>query len=87
MPVKCLKRLGLASGLFFLALFWGLNGWFQSMGFPPCARILANWYSVSERGLVWSIWNISHQLGAIGARRPRRGAVGRSHHGGGGAVP
>lgn len=62
----CNAAFGLSSGLLFLALFWALNGWFQSMGFPPCARLLANWYSVSERGLIWSIWNISHQVGAVG---------------------
>jgi phosphoglycerate transporter family protein len=55
---------GWSPSLWALALLWGLNGWFQSMGFPPCARLLANWYSVSERGLMWSIWNISHQIGA-----------------------
>lgn len=56
---------GLSSSLWFLAFFWGLNGWFQSMGFPPCARLLANWYSVSERGVKWSIWHISHQIGGV----------------------
>jgi sugar phosphate permease len=48
-----------------LALFWTLNGWFQSMGFPPCARLLSHWYSVSERGRTWGLWNTSHQLGAF----------------------
>lgn len=56
---------GLSSAFWFLAIFWGLNGWFQSMGFPPCARLLANWYSASERGVKWSIWHISHQIGGF----------------------
>ncbi|MFH1728378.1 MAG: MFS transporter [Pseudomonadota bacterium] len=56
---------GSSSALWFLAIFWGLNGWFQSMGFPPCAKLLANWYSVSERGTMWSIWHISHQIGGV----------------------
>jgi phosphoglycerate transporter family protein len=55
---------GLAGSLWALAALWALNGWFQSMGFPPCARILAHWFSVSERGFSWSLWNISHQVGA-----------------------
>ncbi|MBI2343959.1 MAG: MFS transporter [Deltaproteobacteria bacterium] len=56
---------GLSSATWCLALFWGLNGWFQSMGFPPCAKMLANWYSVSERGTNWAIWHSSHQLGGF----------------------
>jgi OPA family sugar phosphate sensor protein UhpC-like MFS transporter len=48
-----------------LALWWALNGWFQSMGFPPCARLLSHWYSVSERGRTWALWNTSHQLGGF----------------------
>lgn len=55
---------GLADALWALAALWTLNGWFQSMGFPPCARILAHWFSVSERGFTWSLWNTSHQVGA-----------------------
>lgn len=54
---------GWSSALVAFLLFWGINGWVQSMGFPPCARLLAHWYSVSERGLMWGIWNTSHQIG------------------------
>ena len=54
---------GMSSALWTLAVFWGINGYVQAMGFPPCARLLANWYSVSERGFTWSIWHVSHQVG------------------------
>jgi phosphoglycerate transporter family protein len=57
---------GWSSALWMLVLFWGLNGWVQSMGFPPCARLLANWYGVSERGFMWGLWNTSHQIGGAG---------------------
>lgn len=56
---------GLSSSFWCLALFWALNGWFQSMGFPPCSKVLANWYSVSERATKWAVWHISHQVGAF----------------------
>lgn len=46
-----------------LAIFWGLNGWFQGWGWPGCAKLLTHWYSQSERGRWWSIWNTSHNLG------------------------
>jgi MFS transporter, OPA family, glycerol-3-phosphate transporter len=42
---------------------WGLNGFFQGMGWPPCGRIMGHWFSESERGLTFSIWNTSHNLG------------------------
>ncbi len=56
---------GLSSSLFFFALFWGLNGWFQGFGWPPCARFLTQWYSHSERGAWWSSWNVSHNVGGF----------------------
>lgn len=56
---------GLSSSLLMFAFLWGLNGWFQGFGWPPCARFLTHWYSHSERGSWWSTWNISHNLGAF----------------------
>lgn len=56
---------GMSSSLLLFSLFWGLNGWFQGFGWPPCARFLTHWYSHSERGAWWSTWNISHNVGAF----------------------
>ncbi|MCB1119332.1 MAG: MFS transporter [Chlamydiia bacterium] len=56
---------GMSSSLWFFCLFWGLNGWFQGFGWPPCARFLTHWYSHSERGSWWSSWNVSHNVGAF----------------------
>lgn len=56
---------GMSSSILMFALFWGLNGWFQGFGWPPCARFLTHWYSQSERGAWWSTWNISHNVGAF----------------------
>lgn len=61
----CNILFGLSSTLVFFALFWGLNGWFQGFGWPPCARFLTQWYSHSERGAWWSTWNVSHNLGGF----------------------
>lgn len=57
---------GLASSALVLGILWLLNGWFQGMGFPPCARILAHWFAPAERGRMWGIWNGSHMIGAAG---------------------
>lgn len=54
---------GFSSSLVLFAIFWGLNGWFQGFGWPPCARLLTHWYSRSERGRWWSWWNTSHNVG------------------------
>jgi len=51
--------------LWVLAFFWGANGWFQSMGFPPIAKSLSFWYSTNERGMKWSFWSTSHELGTF----------------------
>ncbi len=59
--------MGMGAGLTFLILFWGLNSWFQSMGFPPIARLLTHWFSPREIGTKWSIWSCSHQIGSAAA--------------------
>jgi MFS transporter, OPA family, sugar phosphate sensor protein UhpC len=56
---------GLSSSMFLFAVFWGLNGWFQAFGWPPCARFLTHWYSHSERGSWWATWNVSHNVGGF----------------------
>lgn len=56
---------GFSSSLWLFAIFWGLNGWFQGWGWPPCARLLTHWYSQSERGTWWSVWSTSHNIGGF----------------------
>ncbi len=54
---------GMSSSICFFAIFWGLNGWFQGWGWPPCARLLTHWYSQEERGTWWGIGSTSHNVG------------------------
>jgi OPA family glycerol-3-phosphate transporter-like MFS transporter len=42
---------------------WAINGFVQGMGWPPCGRSMGHWFSESERGLTFSIWNVSHNVG------------------------
>jgi OPA family glycerol-3-phosphate transporter-like MFS transporter len=44
-------------------MLWTLNGLAQGMGWPPCGRVMGHWFSESERGLTFSIWNTSHNVG------------------------
>ena len=57
--------MGFGSSLFFFALLWGLNGCFQSMGWPACARIITHWFSPKELGSKWALWASAHQIGAV----------------------
>ena len=40
-------------------------GWLSGMGWPPCGRIMAHWFSQNERSFKMSIWNISHTFGSF----------------------
>src|SRR3989442_4640229 len=54
---------GFNSAVVTLGLIWMANGWFQGMGFPPCARLLAHWFPPKRLASRMSIWNISHSIG------------------------
>lgn len=56
--------LGFSSSFIMLALLFMCNAWFQSMGWPPAARMLTQWFSPSELGTKWALWASSHQIGA-----------------------
>jgi phosphoglycerate transporter family protein len=56
--------MGFSSTLYYFILFWSLNAVFQSMGWPPCARLLTHWFSPREIGTKWALWNSSQQIGA-----------------------
>jgi OPA family glycerol-3-phosphate transporter-like MFS transporter/OPA family sugar phosphate sensor protein UhpC-like MFS transporter len=36
---------GMSTAVVTLGVVWMLNGWFQGMGFPPCARLMTHWFS------------------------------------------
>ncbi|HZM03671.1 MAG TPA: MFS transporter [Candidatus Saccharimonadales bacterium] len=55
---------GVNSVVVVLGLLWIANGWFQGMGFPPCARLLTHWFSPKELATKMSVWNTSHSIGA-----------------------
>ncbi len=54
---------GVLSSIPIMIVLAAFNGWFQGMGYPPGAKTMTNWFSVSERGVWWSWWNVSHNLG------------------------
>lgn len=53
------------SPIVFFSIFWGINGFMQSMGSPIGPKVMSSWFSVSERGTKYSIYNTCHNLGAF----------------------
>ncbi|MFU2047365.1 MFS transporter family glucose-6-phosphate receptor UhpC [Avibacterium gallinarum] len=54
---------GLSSSLLVFMSLWILNAWFQGWGWPACSKLLTAWYSRTERGAWWSVWNTAHNVG------------------------
>lgn len=59
------KGMVISQGIFYVifAILWGINGWTQSMGAPPCVVSLSRWYPLSRRGTFYGFWSLSHNLG------------------------
>jgi OPA family glycerol-3-phosphate transporter-like MFS transporter/OPA family sugar phosphate sensor protein UhpC-like MFS transporter len=55
---------GFSTSVVALGIFWMINGWFQGMGYPPCARLLTHWFGPKELATKMAIWNASHTIGA-----------------------
>ncbi len=52
------------TGLVF-AIAWGVNGLFQSTGWPNNVRAMAPWFSRDARGAVMGIWCTNYQVGGL----------------------
>lgn len=64
LSAACNFIFGFSSAVLIFGLVWMLNGWFQGMGYPPCARLLTHWVPPKELATKMSVWNISHSVGA-----------------------
>lgn len=70
---------GFSSSIVMFTLLWMVNAWFQGWGWPSCSKLLTTWYSRSERGFWWSLWNTAHNVG--GALIPLLVGVVTLHYG------
>lgn len=53
-----------ATGSYGLHLvLWTINGFVQGMGYGPCTRGLSHWFSARERGTIFGMWNVAHNVG------------------------
>jgi sugar phosphate permease len=53
---------GLSAGFYFLVLVWATNGYFQSLGWTPCVRVVGNWVPVQRRGKAMGIIGTGYQV-------------------------
>jgi sugar phosphate permease len=47
-----------------LLALWTFNACFQSLGWPPCAKLLTTWFDEREIGKRWGVCNSAHAIGA-----------------------
>lgn len=55
--------LGFCSTWTMILTIYTLSMCFQSLGWPPCARLLTHWFSPKEIATKWAMWNSSQQIG------------------------
>lgn len=55
--------LGFTNVFLFFIILWGINGWVQSKGAPPCIISLSRWFGNKERGTYYGLWSSSHNIG------------------------
>lgn len=55
--------LGFSENAYLFIILWAFNGWFQSMGSAPSCVSIFQWFEVSRRGTIYSIWAGSHNIG------------------------
>ena len=48
-----------AIGFKTLAIPWGVNGYFQALGWAPGGKVLSNWWGVTERGKVFGLYTFA----------------------------
>lgn len=49
--------------LIIMVIIWGLNGYFQSMGWGPTVKAMANWFPVRIRGRISGLLGTSYIIG------------------------
>ncbi len=53
---------GFSTGFYFLLFVWATNGYFQSLGWTPCIRVVSNWVPVTRRGAAIGIIGTGYQV-------------------------
>ena len=59
----CNIYFGFAGGLVQMIIVWGVNGYFQSMGWSPNVKLLGDWFPKEERGQIMGFYGTCYQVG------------------------
>ena len=54
---------GFSSGITIMVAIWALNGYFQSIGWAPSVKTIANWFPPNMRGKMGGLLGSSYQIG------------------------
>jgi OPA family glycerol-3-phosphate transporter-like MFS transporter len=54
-----------STSLLSLGALWGLNGYFQAMGWAPGSRLLSNWFGKHERGRVFGAYVFAAGMASV----------------------
>ncbi|QCI65971.1 MFS transporter [Phreatobacter stygius] len=54
-----------ATGIVSLGVCWGINGYFQAMGWAPGSRLLSNWWGRHDRGKVFGWYVFAAGLASV----------------------
>lgn len=54
---------GFSRGITLMIVIWALNGYFQSMGWAPSVKTIANWFPPNMRGKMGGLLGSSYQIG------------------------
>ncbi|MFM7199744.1 MAG: MFS transporter [Myxococcota bacterium] len=61
----CSVAFGMSGSGMLLVLFWCLNGFFQSSGWPGNIKAMTPWFGSTSRGKVMGVWSTCYQVGGI----------------------
>ncbi|NLJ56601.1 MAG: MFS transporter [Firmicutes bacterium] len=53
------------ASLTFLMVIWGINGYFQAMGWPSCTKGIGNWFDPTTRGRLMGFYGTCYQIGNV----------------------
>jgi sugar phosphate permease len=56
---------GASTGVLALAVWFSINGLFQSTGWPGTTRVVAEWTPSERRGRVMALWSTCYQVGGL----------------------
>ena len=59
--------IGLTPHFYLIAVFWILNGYAQSFGWPAAIKGMANWFPNQKRGKLMAFWGPNYAVGEVAA--------------------